>query len=74
MALELRMPAASYTNHVVNQCINIDYNELVKQINVDLVYIDPPYNSRQYCDAYHLLEKEMTAPMQKFQMTIFTGF
>lgn len=21
-----------------------------------MVYIDPPYNSRQYCDAYHLLE------------------
>ena len=20
------------------------------------MYIDPPYNSRQYCDAYHLLE------------------
>ena len=27
-----------------------------KGINVDLVYIDPPYNSRQYCDAYHLIE------------------
>ena len=25
-------------------------------IQVDLVYIDPPYNSRQYCDSYHLLE------------------
>ena len=33
-----------------------DANELVKKIKVDLVYIDPPYNSRQYCDAYHLLE------------------
>ncbi|HDL5880946.1 TPA: DNA adenine methylase, partial [Mannheimia haemolytica] len=21
-----------------------------------LLYLDPPYNSRQYCDAYHLLE------------------
>lgn len=33
-----------------------DSNELVKKISCDLVYIDPPYNSRQYCDAYHLLE------------------
>ncbi|WP_073192444.1 DNA adenine methylase [Fibrobacter sp. UWP2] len=23
---------------------------------VDVAYLDPPYNSRQYCDAYHLLE------------------
>jgi len=33
-----------------------DSNELVRRIACDLVYIDPPYNSRQYCDAYHLLE------------------
>jgi adenine-specific DNA-methyltransferase len=33
-----------------------DANELVKQIKADVVYIDPPYNSRQYSDAYHLLE------------------
>jgi len=25
-------------------------------VEADLVYLDPPYNSRQYCDAYHLLE------------------
>ncbi len=33
-----------------------DANKLAKEIKSDLVYIDPPYNSRQYCDAYHLLE------------------
>ena len=33
-----------------------DANELVREIRADLVYIDPPYNSRQYCDIYHLLE------------------
>lgn len=33
-----------------------DANELVKSIKADVVYIDPPYNSRQYSDAYHLLE------------------
>lgn len=37
-------------------CCNEDTNELVKRISADLVYIDPPYNSRQYCDIYHLLE------------------
>lgn len=35
---------------------NMDANEFIKEIKADLVYIDPPYNSRQYCDAYHLLE------------------
>lgn len=39
-----------------NQCYNEDANELVKRISADVVYIDPPYNSRQYCDAYHLIE------------------
>jgi adenine-specific DNA-methyltransferase len=33
-----------------------DANELVKKISTDVVYIDPPYNSRQYSDNYHLLE------------------
>ncbi len=35
---------------------NLDANDFIKNVKVDLVYIDPPYNSRQYCDAYHLLE------------------
>ena len=47
--LELYVPLAEVHN-------NTDANELVKDITADLVYIDPPYNSRQYCDAYHLLE------------------
>lgn len=33
-----------------------DANDLVKEIRSDLVYIDPPYNSRQYSDMYHFLE------------------
>ena len=39
-----------------NICYNLDANELIKTIKGDLLYLDPPYNSRQYCDAYHLLE------------------
>lgn len=33
-----------------------DANELAKKIQTDIVYIDPPYNSRQYSRFYHLLE------------------
>ena len=54
--LELYVPLAEVHNTADNQCYNTDANELVKDITADLVYIDPPYNSRQYCDAYHLLE------------------
>jgi adenine-specific DNA-methyltransferase len=34
----------------------MDANILAPKITCDLAYLDPPYNSRNYCDAYHLLE------------------
>lgn len=43
-------------NNVRNSCFNENANDLVKRITADLIYIDPPYNSRQYSDTYHLLE------------------
>lgn len=55
-SLELCVPLAKIHNNPANLCFNEDANELVKRIEADLIYIDPPYNSRQYCDAYHLLE------------------
>lgn len=33
-----------------------DSNILAKEIKADVVYIDPPYNSRQYSRFYHVLE------------------
>ena len=54
--LELYMLEISNENNPNNIFYKQDANELVKTIEADLVYIDPPYNSRQYCDAYHLLE------------------
>lgn len=34
-----------------------DANILIRKIKkIDLLYLDPPYNSRQYSDTYHLLE------------------
>jgi len=33
-----------------------DANLLAKQVTTDIVYIDPPYNSRQYSRFYHVLE------------------
>lgn len=33
-----------------------DANQLAREISPDVVYIDPPYNSRQYSRFYHVLE------------------
>lgn len=33
-----------------------DSNKLVKSVNADIAFIDPPYNSRQYSRFYHVLE------------------
>ncbi len=54
--LELSVPQPDKNLNTNNVCYNMDTNELVAEMEADLVYIDPPYNSRQYCDAYHLLE------------------
>jgi adenine-specific DNA-methyltransferase len=53
--LELLLPKIEETNFC-NELYNEDINKLVKVVKADVVYLDPPYNSRQYCDAYHLLE------------------
>ena len=54
--LELRMPNLNYELDKGNQCFNQDINLLADNVECDLAYLDPPYNSRNYCDAYHLLE------------------
>lgn len=35
---------------------NTDANKLIKNIKTDILYLDPPYNERQYASNYHLLE------------------
>jgi adenine-specific DNA-methyltransferase len=54
--LELLMPLINIKNNQNNKVYNQDANELINEIESDVLYIDPPYNSRQYSDAYHLLE------------------
>lgn len=33
-----------------------DANEIVKNLKADIIFLDPPYNSRQYSRFYHILE------------------
>lgn len=35
---------------------NEDANELIRKISGDILYLDPPYNERQYSSYYHVLE------------------
>lgn len=44
------------TNNKKNECFNLDYPELLEKISGDVLYVDPPYNERQYLPNYHLLE------------------
>lgn len=46
-------PIPSDKAHTVYQ---EDANDLIEQIECDILYLDPPYNSRQYITNYHLLE------------------
>jgi adenine-specific DNA-methyltransferase len=42
------------TNEIYNQDSNTLFNSI--EYDVDIVYADPPYNSRQYSSLYHLVE------------------
>lgn len=55
--IHLRVPELNLNKG--NLIFKKDANELVKHIKADLVYIDTPYNSRGYANAYHVLESLM---------------
>jgi len=54
--LELLLPQIDWQSNKRNKIYKKDANKLVREISCDVLYIDPPYNSRQYSDTYHLLE------------------
>lgn len=43
-------------NGIKGEVYNQDINTLVRNITGDVLYLDPPYNARQYCSNYHVLE------------------
>ena len=54
-SLEL-IPSSLVANGRSNKAYNQDSNTLVKNIKGDILYIDTPYNNRQYAPNYHVLE------------------
>ncbi|MCH4458763.1 MULTISPECIES: Dam family site-specific DNA-(adenine-N6)-methyltransferase [Bacillales] len=53
--LEIK-PLPVLNNNKNNKAFNQDSNELVRNVEADITYIDIPYNNRQYASNYHLLE------------------
>ncbi|MCA6084995.1 DNA adenine methylase [Candidatus Endomicrobiellum agilis] len=43
-------------NKEKNEVFNMDSIQLVHKIDADILYLDPPYNERQYAPNYHILE------------------
>lgn len=55
-AVDLKIrPADFETTITSHQVYQVDANELVKTIKGDILYLDPPYNARQYGSNYHML-------------------
>lgn len=52
--IELKTPIIVFDGK--NQVFNVDANKLIKEVKCDVLYLDPPYNHRQYVDCYHVLE------------------
>lgn len=52
--LKLRMIEAEAYENI--EIFKQDSNALARTITADVAYIDPPYNSRQYCRFYHVYE------------------
>lgn len=57
-----------YPSKLNHQVYNENILDIVKDKNFDVVYLDPPYNSRQYCSNYHLLET-----IAKYDSPIISG-
>ncbi|MDR2400579.1 MAG: DNA adenine methylase [Deferribacteraceae bacterium] len=49
-------PADLLINNQEHKVFNRDANRLIREIETDILYLDPPYNERQYASNYHLLE------------------
>lgn len=58
--LTLALPHFDALANVGNQVLHGNANALIEDLDVDVLYLDPPYNSRQYSDTYHLLENLIT--------------
>jgi adenine-specific DNA-methyltransferase len=50
------IPTTFIDNGQDNECFNKDIFEIIDEVSGNILYLDPPYNSRQYPPYYHILE------------------
>ncbi|MBT6967996.1 MAG: hypothetical protein HN891_08490 [Planctomycetes bacterium] len=60
--LKLRIPAT--VEGPIGQANRCEAGEWIEQVDCDLLYLDPPYNHRQYGANYHLPEVISRLPME----------
>lgn len=54
---DISLQPANFTyNDMNHKVFNADSNSIVENIKTDILYLDPPYNQRQYNANYHILE------------------
>ena len=49
-------PQTVIDNSKVNECFCEDVRQAITHVDGDILYLDPPYNNRQYPPYYHILE------------------
>lgn len=72
--IKLIMPNINYEKNEKNKIYNKDINKLIIELKGEVLYLDPPYNNRQYIDCYHVLENivnwkkpELSGKTKKFK-------
>ena len=64
-------PAEQIHGGVGHEVYQSDANETIKRVNGDILYLDPPYNARQYGSNYHILNT--IAKYESFEPKGVTG-
>lgn len=53
---ELKLELIPHVNGKIGKVYNQKIEDLIRNIEGDILYLDPPYNERQYSANYHILE------------------
>ena len=56
LSLEIHKKLLSHDNNANNKTYNKDIRDIIKEVQTDIMYLDPPYNERDYATYYHVLE------------------
>ena len=52
LSLEIHKKLLSHDNNANNKTYNKDIRDIIKEVQTDIMYLDPPYNERDYATYY----------------------